>query len=442
MNQISRFSLSALAIVAALLVAATVTAQEDNKPPKGFVALFNGKDLSGWHGMKTMDPRKMPAADSEEYAALRGQHEKDTETHWTVGDDAIINDGHGVYLTTDKSYGDMELLIDYKTVPRADSGIYLRATPQVQIWDYTDKGKFGIGANKGSGGLWNNSAGTKGKDPLVLADKAFGEWNRFRIMQVGDKTSIWLNGKHIVDNATMENYWDRSRTTPLIAKGPIQLQTHGGEIRWKNIFVREISAEEANMHLQKEDAGFKSLFNGKDLEGWTGPLANYEVVDGTIQCKPGKGGTIHTKDKYKDFVVRLEFKLPAGGNNGLAIRYPGSGDTAYVGMAELQVLDNTAPKYAKLDKRQYHGSAYGMAPAHRGYQRPVGEWNYQQVTVEGSTIKVEMNGYTILDADLSKVSEFMGNSPHPGLKNESGYFGFAGHSDPVQFRNVSIKTLK
>ena len=444
MKTTRHFTLSILAILATLsLNLATATAQEDNQPPKGFVALFNGKDLAGWHGMKTMDPRKMPATDSDEYGVLREQHAKETETHWTVGEDAIINDGLGPYLTTDKWYGDIELLIDYKTVPKADSGIYLRATPQVQIWDYTDKGKFGIGADKGSGGLWNNSAGTKGKDPLELADKPFGEWNRFRIVQIGDKTSIWLNGRHIVDNATMENYWDKSRTTPLIAKGPIQLQTHGGEIRWRNVFVREISAEDADQQLRQGDAGFTSLFNGKDLDGWVGPLQNYEIVDGTIQCKSGKGGTIHTKDQYQDFVARLEFKLPPGGNNGLAIRYPGQGDTAYVGMCELQVLDNTAEKYAnKLDKRQYHGSAYGMVAAHRGYQRPIGEWNYQQVTVQGSTIKVELNGYTILDADLAAVTEFMGNSPHPGLKNKTGYFGFAGHSDPVQFRNISIKKLK
>ena len=189
--------------------------------------------------------------------------------------------------------------------------------------------------------------------------------------------------------------------------------------------------------------GFKSLFNGKDLEGWVGPIENYEVVDGAIVCKKGKGGTIHTKEEYGDFVVRLEFKVPAGGNNGLAIRYPGQGDTAYVGMCELQVLDDTAPKYAKLDPRQYHGSAYGMAAAKRGAQKPVGEWNQQEVTVKGMTIKVVLNGEVILDTDLSKVDPetFMAKSKHPGLARTKGFFGFAGHSDPVAFRNISIKRL-
>ena len=110
-------------------------------------------------------------------------------------------------------------------------------------------------------------------------------------------------------------------------------------------------------------------------------------------------------------------------------------------MCELQVLDSEHPKYAKLDARQYHGSAYGMVPAHRGYLRPTGQWNYQQVTVKGSTIKVELNGTTILDADLSKVTEFMGKRPHPGKDNKEGHFGFAGHGDAVHFRNVSIKQL-
>jgi len=297
-----------------------------------------------------------------------------------------------------------------------------------------------LGSDRGSGGLWNNSPGTAGKDPLVKADKPFGEWNRFRIIQVGARTTVYLNDKLVVDDAVMENYFDRN--SPLFAKGSVQLQTHGGEISWRNLFVREIPADEANERLSKPGAkDFTSLFDGKTLDGWGGTTGNYEVKDGAIRCKAGKGGTIYAKKELTDFVARVEFKVPPGGNNGLAIRYPGEGDPAYVGMCELQVLDDSSEKYAKLDKRQYHGSAYGMVPSARGYQRPVGEWNFEEVTVKGSKIKVELNGSVILDTDLSKVKEFMATSPHPGKARTSGYFGFAGHNDPVEFRNVSVKPL-
>src|SRR5690606_18936912 len=159
----------------------------------------------------------------------------------------------------------IELLLEYKTVALADSGIYLRGNPQVQIWDYTEAGgKWNIGADKGSGGLWNNSPGAPGKDPLVLADKPFGEWNKVRVLQVGDRTTVYLNDQLVVDHAPMENFWDRSQ--PLWARGPIQLQTHGGEIRWRNIFIREIPPAEANKILREKSAGgkFTSIFNGRD----------------------------------------------------------------------------------------------------------------------------------------------------------------------------------
>ncbi len=193
-----------------------------------------------------------------------------------------------------------------------------------------------------------------------------------------------------------------------------------------------------------DNDGFVSVFNGKDFTGWNGPVDNYEIKDGAIVCKPGKGGTIFTKEEYADFVVKLEFKVPAGCNNGLAIRYPGSGDTAYTGMCELQVLDENYDKLKHMiDERQVHGSAYGMVAAKRGFQKPTGEWNSQEVTVKGSTIKVVLNGTVILDCDLSKVdmATVMANSQHPGVTRKSGFFGFAGHNDSVEFRNIFIKKL-
>ncbi len=408
--------------------------------PEGFHPIFNGQDLAGWHGMPHFDPRDLAKMTPEIRAKQIAEWTEDSKKHWTVENAELVNDGHGAYLVTDGEYTDYELLIDYKTVPLADSGIYLKANPQVQIWDYTEEAKFNIGADKGSGGLWNNSAGAAGKDPSELADKPFGEWNSFRIRQIGARTSVWLNGKHVVDNAIMENYFDRE--SPLFAKGPICLQTHGGEIRWRNIYLREIPAEEANAILAESHAtGFESKFNGTDLTGWAGASANYEVVDGAIRCKAGHGGILHTTEEFSNFVVRLEMKIPPGGNNGLAIRTDGTGDAAYNAMTELQVLDNEDAKYATLDPRQYHGSAYGMAAAKRGFLRAPETWNFQEVTVDGSTIKVELNGNLILNTDLSTVTDFMANSPHPGKDRRAGFFGFAGHNDPVAFRNIRIKKL-
>src|SRR6266404_1076635 len=325
----------------------------ETAPPAGFKALFNGKDMTGWYGLGHFDPRRREGIADEK----REQNQETFKAHWTVQNGELVNDGEGAYATTEKDYGDLELMVDYKTVAKADSGIYLRGSPQVQIWDFTEAGgKWNLGADKGSGGLWNNSAGAPGKDPLVLADKPFGEWNSFRIMQTGERTTVYLNDKLVVDHARMENFW--VRTNALFAKGPIQLQTHGGEIRWRNIFLREIPGLEANKTLRGTDPeGFQPVFNGKDFDGWAGPLENCEVRDGAIAWRSGVGGTVYTKEEYTNFVVRLEIKMVRGGNKGLAIRYPGQGDTAYDGMCEVQVLDDNYDKVeGAIDPRQADGS--------------------------------------------------------------------------------------
>ena len=426
------------------LFALTVSTFAQTAPPAGFTPLFNGKDLAGFRGGDTFDHRKLLAMPDAERAAQIAKWTDSMKAHWRVENGELINDGTGSYATTEKDYGDFELLVEYKTVPTGDSGIYLRGVPQVQIWDSTEKAKFNIGADKGSGGLWNNSPGAPGKDPLVLADKPFGEWNKFRIVMVGARVSVWLNDKLVVDHATMENYYDRA--TPVPARGPIELQTHGAEIRWRNVFLREIGSDEANKILAERSNAKDgaAIWNGKDFDGWAGPVENYEINDGAIRCKEGKGGTIYHKDEVSDFIAQLEFKIPPGGNNGLAIRYPGTGDTAYAGMTELQVLDDNYEKVkGPIDPRQAHGSVYGMVAAARGYQHPIGEWNFQEVIVKGSRIRVELNGSVILDADVAKVdpATVMGGSAHPGKDRTSGFFGFAGHNDPVAFRAIRIKKL-
>ncbi|MEY4132032.1 MAG: hypothetical protein RLZ85_520 [Verrucomicrobiota bacterium] len=422
------------------LLAVAASALFADSPPAGFTPLFNGKDLTGWHGY---NPHSVAKLTGEKKDAMLAKMREEFPQHWSVKDGEILNPGTGAYATTDKDYGDFELLLEYNMAPKGDSGVYLRGVPQVQIWDPTDEKSFKHGCQLGSGALWNNSPGKPGKDPLVLADKPAGEWNTLRVVMTGARVSVWLNGKLTVDHATLENYYDRKASIP--AKGPICLQTHGAPIRWRNLAIREIGGAEANQILAAHGkAGFKSIFNGKDFTGWAGPVENYEVADGALRCKTGKGGTPYFNQDLTDFAARLEFKLPAGGNNGLALRYPGTGDTAYVGMCELQVLDDNYEKVkGKIDPRQAHGSAYGMVAAQRGFQRPIGEWNFQEVNVVGSTIKVELNGFLILDADLSKVdmATVMAKKPHPGKDRKNGFFGFAGHNDAAEFRNIELKDL-
>ena len=412
------------------------------KPPEGFTALFNGTDLNGWWGLGTDHYDKYMNLSPEDFAKRQEASRADIRQHWSVKDGMLVNDGKGLYLTTDKFYGDFEFMVEYKTLPKGDSGIYLRGCPQVQIWDPTNEAEWKNGSDKGSGGLWNNSKGAPGKDPLVKADKPFGEWNSLHIRMIGDYVTVRLNDQLVVDNAKLENYFDRKRPVPRT--GPIQLQTHGAEIHWRNVFVREIAAEEANTFLRKlhESAGgFESIFNGKDWTGWKGPTDKNVIENGVILSNHG---TVFTEKEYADFTVMFDFLLPPAGNNGLALRYPGEGDTAYTGLCELQVLDSESPKYATLHATQYHASVYGRSAALRGFLRPVGEWNFQKVTLKGSTITVELNGFVIQNADLSKLDPATFMYPadkFKGADRTTGHFGFAGHGDAVRYRNVSMKSL-
>jgi hypothetical protein len=573
-----------------------------NIPPKGFVALFNGKDLAGWQGLGHFDPRKLRAMSPADRIALWEKNHIDLLEHWRVEDGDLVNDGNGVYATTAKEYGDFELLIDYKTVANADSGIYLRATPQVQIWDTTEAGgKWKHGADKGSGALWNNQQHER--FPYVLADNPFGEWNRFRIRMVGEHVTVWMNDQLTVKEVPLDNFWDRKQ--PVFPVGPIQLQTHGGEIRWRNVFIKEIprrppeagvldkngkpvgagwtagatddkqfrldvvsqeplgnfelhtfvvlpdsgakavavfrgnesagyelaidgdggirlmdlAATESRLVASKSAAsggtvrfgkpnhlylrvrgdyfeawlngtkvidaidssgpkqgrlmlvgktpgvkfgnifyrtpppdisgdfdseeGFVSLFNGKDLTGWTGATKNYLVEHGVLISPKGRGGNLYYDKQFSDFVLRFEFALESGGNNGVGIRAEQGKDAAYHGM-EIQILDNTSPGYASLKPYQYHGSIYGVAQARRGFQQPLGYWNTEEIYANGNHIRVTLNGEVIVDVDIEKVGKpkTIDGRNHPGLFNKAGYIGFLGHGHEIKFRNIRIKQLR
>jgi len=421
-------------------LASAANAEELNKPPAGFTALFNGRDFEDWSGASTRDPREIKEMNAEERAAFEARMKDRIQKRWRVEDGVLVSDGHEPYLATKREFGDFEMWVDWLIGPKGDSGIYLRGAPQVQIWDPDNPDSFKNGNQKGSGALWNNKMNERW--PLERVDRPVGEWNRMYIRMIGPYVSVTLNDKPVVKSVVMENYYDRA--IPIFARGPIYLQTHGSETRFRNVFIREIPVEEANRALAEigGDVGFKPLFNGKDLSGWIGAVDSYEVVDGAIQCRSGHSGNLLTNDEYDNFVARLEFKLPPGGNNGLALR-AGSpeDDIAHEGM-EIQVLDDTSPQYKDLNAFQFNGSLYGLAPATRGYLRPVGEWNYEEVAVDGDRVIVRLNGFEILNADLAKLREKPADGrKHPGASRTSGHFGFCGHSEPVAFRNVRIKRL-
>lgn len=204
----------------------------DNTPPEGFQALFNGKDLSGWKGL-VADPPARAKMTSEELAKAQEQADQQMRENWRVEDGVFVFDGKGKSLCTAKDYGDFEMWVDWKILDKGDSGIYLRGSPQVQIWDpEVSAPEKGIG----SGGLYNNQKHSS--RPSVNADHPVGQWNTFRIRMVGDKVSVWLNGQLVVDDVVMENYWDRDN--PIYPTGQIELQNHGNSLYFKNIYLKEL----------------------------------------------------------------------------------------------------------------------------------------------------------------------------------------------------------
>lgn len=404
---------------------------------EGFVSLFNGEDLSGWKGL-VANPLERAEMDPATLAREQEKADERMRQGWYARDGELIFSGEGENICTVQEYGDFEMFIDWQIEKDGDAGIYLRGTPQVQIWDTA---RVDVGAQVGSGGLYNNK--DHQSEPLLLADNAIGDWNTFHIIMKEERVTVYLNGQLVVDSVVMENYWDPAE--PIFPVGQLELQAHGTRVAYRDIYVRRLSGETGAVTLspQEQAEGFELLFDGTGLDKWTGNKEGYVAEGGNIVVYPDRGnGNLFTKEAYADFNFRFEFQLTPGANNGLGIRAPLEGDAAYEGM-ELQILDNTADIYKDLEVYQYHGSVYGVIPSKRGFLKPVGAWNQQEVIVKGNKVKVILNGEVILDGDIAEASRngTMDHREHPGLKRRSGHIGFLGHGSVLRFRNIRIKDL-
>lgn len=403
----------------------------------GFVSMFNGKDLTGWKGLVGNPIYRNKQTDSA-LKALQTKADAKIVNDWVVKDGVLVFTGHGDNLCTEKKYGDFEMYVDWKITAQGDAGIYLRGSPQVQIWDTSRRE---VGAQVGSGGLYNNQKNQS--KPLVVADNAIGSWNNFHIIMKGDKVTVYLNGVLVTDNVVLENYWDRN--LPIFIKEQIELQAHGTYVAYRNLYIRELPDNKAvNLSEEEKKEGFVNLFDGTNIDQWMGNTAGYIVNDGALVVVPdnGSGGNLYTKEEYADFIYRFEFQLTPGANNGIGVHAPPVGDAAYVGM-EIQVLDNEAPIYNSLQAYQYHGSVYGIAAAKRGYLLPTGEWNKEEIILKGSKIKVTLNGTVINEVDLKEATKngTVDHKEHPGLNRTTGHIGFLGHGDVVRFKNMRIKKI-
>jgi hypothetical protein len=259
----------------------------------------------------------------------------------------------------------------------------------------------------------------------------------------GDRVTVYLNGELVTDNVVLENYWDRN--LPIFPEEQIELQAHGSRVAYRNLYIREVPRPKTfELSAAEKKEGYTILFDGTHMHHWIGNTTDYVIEEGTMAIYPDRGGkgNLYTKEQYSDFVFRFEFKLTPGANNGLGIRAPLEGDAAYTGM-ELQILDNEADIYKTLQPYQYHGSVYGVLPAKRGYLKPVGEWNEQEVIVKGPKIKVILNGTIVLDGDLTEARKkgTVDGKEHPGIHREKGHIGFLGHGSILWFRNIRIKEM-
>ncbi len=395
----------------------------------GWVPLFNGADLTGWKGLVT-NPPKRAQLNPGELADAQAIADEQMRQHWSVEDGVLVFDGKGHSLCTAKDYGDFELLVDWKIEPGGDSGIYLRGSPQVQIWDPAR-------SPEGSGGLFNNQQYSS--KPIRRADNPVGEWNTFRIKMIGENVSVWLNHQPVVVDVPLENYW--ARDEPIYPTGQIELQSHGSKLHFKDIMIRAIGEQERR--LAQSAPPWQPLFNGKDLSGWRCKPESWKVESGELSCVGGS--YIWTEEQFGDFMLELEFKIPPKGNSGVFFRTADPRDPVQTGI-ELQVYDTFGQE---PPGRNHCGAIYDcLAPMVQAVREP-GQWNHTVLICRGPWVNAYMNGDHIIQMNLDRWTEPNKNpdgSPNKyrtAYKNmpRVGQIGFQDHGNPISYRNIRIRPV-
>jgi len=440
-----------LSVLVACLVAtaASVAVAQPAVVPAGWTALFNGRDLAGWRGRPHFDPAKEAEGTPEERTKRQAEWDADMRQHWKVENGVIVSDGHGVFLTTDRDFGDCELVLEWMLPAAcADSGIYLRGNPQVQIWDPACERDFKHGCEKGSGGLWNNPTDAAGKWPLVKADKPIGEWNSTRITMKGDRVTVVLNGQVVVNDAPLANYFQKGQ--PLPARGPIQIQTHGAPMHVRNVFVRDLGTFDLSAPDWRDlgEADFTNVNCAADTWAWT--------PDG-VKCSGQPVGVIRTQKPIADFEMSLEWRhLSDGGNSGVFLWAPKAAlDSIKPGQLppggiEVQVLDHgfTAQYEASSGKKADWFTTDGdvfpvgsstMTPfpptAPRGSRSFPKErhslgtpaWNHYFIRAVKGEVRLWVNGHEVSG----------GSDCNPS----SGYLCLESEGAPVEFRRMKIREI-
>ena len=402
-----RFSfLTLLALLQIALAQSPPAPKKTTSPPKASKPSSTATTSTTGSAASAKTREKSPRCRPTNAPRATPRMKKGIHEHWNVKDGVLISDGKDPFLSTTATTAISKCGSIGKSARTATAASTSAACPKCKSGIRPIPTKQKLGCDKGSGALWNNK--NHERFPLVVADKPVGEWNRMYIRMVGPYVTVKLNDKKTVDNVPLENYYD-PKTPDLRHAARSTCKRTRPKLFFRNIFVREIQPKEANKILAKiggNDADFKPIFNGKDLAGWTGATEAYEVKDDTLVAKAGQHGNMFTDDTYDNFVVRFEFKLPPGGNNGLGLRSPITDkEVAYEGM-ESQILDDGDAKYKDwLHPYQSHGSLYGLAPASAATSAPSANGTTKKLTIDGDKLTVELNGYEILNTNIAEVRE-------------------------------------